>query len=62
MAEHASPHEPSTSIALAPPTLTPSNLYACFYQGDFQNSLLAGGKALLCNFDSVRYLSVSLTN
>jgi len=62
MAKHASPHGPSTSIALTPPTLTPSNLYACFCQGDFRNGLLAEVKALLCNFDSVKYLSVSLTD
>lgn len=55
MAEHASPHEPSTLIAL-----TPHNLYACFYQGDLQNGLFAGGKGLLYNFNSVRYLSVSI--
>lgn len=60
MAEHASsPHESSTSVALTSPRLTPASLSVCFGQGQFQNGLLTGGKALLCSFGSV---SVSLSN
>lgn len=62
MAEHASPHESSTSVVLTSPSLTPTNLSACFGQGHFRNGLLTGGKALLCSFGSVRCLSVSLPN
>lgn len=53
MAEYASPHESSTSVALTPPRLAPTSLSACFGQGPFQSGLLPGGKALLCSFGSV---------